>query len=87
MVRMCEALEEEVRSRHWAATGLGGPRMASGVYSDFRSLITRSAMDDAWIEAFDKSWRQRMEAAEAVADRGAGLAVQVIPHAETLEAN
>ena len=86
MVRMCEALEEEVRSRHWAATGLGGPRMASGVYSDFRSLITRSAMDDAWIEDFDKSWRQRMEAAEVVADRGAGLAVQVIPHAETLEA-
>lgn len=79
LARMIIALEQEVRERHWAATGLSGPMLRTGVYADYRALIQQSAQDIAWIDVFDAKWKKRAKAAEQAAKADAGLHVSLFP--------
>lgn len=77
---MVLAMEQEVRERHWAATGLTGPMLRTGIYADYRELISQSAQDDAWIARFDAKWKKRARAAEQAAKAAAALDVRLCLH-------
>lgn len=80
LARMATAMEQEVRERHWAATGLSGPMLRTGIYADYRELINQSAQDDAWIARFDAKWKKRIRAAEQAAKSAAALDVRPCLH-------
>ena len=76
LAHMVAAMEQEVRERHWSATGLSGPMLTTGIYADYRELINQSAQDDGWIRTFDAQWKKRAQAAERAAKANAGLDVR-----------
>ena len=56
LAQMVVALEKEVRERHWAATGLSGPMIKTGIYADYRELINQVSKTRPLLFRLNCSW-------------------------------